>query len=219
MFDKFSFKCWYWPVIICVPLIIVVWYWCYPILTPVTTVYLVRHAEKGTGANPSLTQPGVTRAQVLASLLRSAGLATTYSTEYCRTAQTAQAAAQSNNVSIDVFTYGSAQADFESCDPEIEVQTQVTDAQADHANKIKTHILANHQGGSVLVVGHSNTVPAIVKALGAPDLCPTFFPLDNNNECHIPGGQNPQYDNLFIVSVSGNGNANLVRLRYGNPTN
>ncbi len=219
MFDKLFIKCWHWPVFICIPLIIVVWYWCCPILTPITTVYLVRHAEKGAGVNPSLTQPGVTRAEVLASLLRSADLATTYSTEYCRTAQTAQASAQSNNVAIDVFTSSGTQANFESCDPEIEVQIQVTDAHIDHVNKIKSHILTNHKGDSVLVVGHSNTVPAIIKALGAPELCPTFFPLNADNECHIPDGLNPQYDNLFIVSVLSNGTANLVRLRYGNPTN
>ncbi len=41
---------------------------------------------------------------------------------------------------------------------------------------------AEHAGGVVLLVGHSNTVPAIIKALGGPDV--TIGDME--------------YDNLFI---------------------
>ncbi len=218
MFKQFKPRWWYFPLFIFIPIIIVIWYWC-PIFTSSTTVFVVRHAEKASGQNPSLTQPGINRAQTLGSLLRSANLAAVYSTEFCRTAQTAQPSAQSNSVGIKVYTVSSSVANFQSCVPSIVVQTSVTNAQTDHVSKITADIFSNHQGKNVLVVGHSNTVPEIVEALGAPSLCPTFFPLDESNECHIPSGENSQFDNLFVVTVLGNGNARVARLRYGNPTN
>jgi hypothetical protein len=57
-----------------------------------------------------------------------------------------------------------------------------------------------HAGGTVLVVGHSNTIPAIVGALGAPrprDLCDS------------------EYDQLFVVILGDTGPPRLVRSRYG----
>jgi hypothetical protein len=59
-----------------------------------------------------------------------------------------------------------------------------------------------HAGGTVLVVGHSNTVPAIVGALGAPqpkDLCDS------------------EYDQVFTVVLGDGGSPRLIRSRYGAP--
>ncbi|MBV9497332.1 MAG: histidine phosphatase family protein [Acidobacteria bacterium] len=66
---------------------------------------------------------------------------------------------------------------------------------ADLAKKI----LAEDRGKNVLVVGHSNTVPDLVKAFGiaaAPEI-----------------GDN-DYDNLFIVVIPDAGAARLIRLHY-----
>lgn len=66
---------------------------------------------------------------------------------------------------------------------------------ADLAKKI----LAEDRGRNVLVVGHSNTVPDLVKALGiasAPEI-----------------GDN-DFDNLFIVVIPDSGAARLIRLHY-----
>jgi hypothetical protein len=60
-----------------------------------------------------------------------------------------------------------------------------------------------HAGGTVLVVGHSNTIPAIVGALGAPqprDLCDS------------------EYDQLFVVVIGDTGPPRLIRSRYGAPS-
>ena len=113
------------------------------------------------------------------------------------------------------MTFSEAQANFASCAPAIQAQTQVTNASADHAANVANHILTNHNGGDVLVVGHSNTVPKIVEALGAASLCPDLAPLDANGECHVPGSQ---FDNLFVVTVIGKSQAKSVRLRYGGVT-
>jgi broad specificity phosphatase PhoE len=57
-----------------------------------------------------------------------------------------------------------------------------------------------HPGETVLVVGHSNTVPAIVEALGAKrpaDIC------------------DAEFDNLYIVTIAADGTAGVVRSKYG----
>ena len=58
-------------------------------------------------------------------------------------------------------------------------------------------------GKVVLVVGHSNTVPLLIQALGGPT-SPAILPS--------------QFDNLFIVAVTGPGQAKMVQLKYGKPT-
>ena len=79
--------------------------------------------------------------------------------------------------------------------------TQLVDARApDHARQVAEGILARQRGETVVVVGHSNTVPDIVAALGAPrppDIC------DN------------EYDNLYVVTVAPNGTAAVERRKYG----
>jgi broad specificity phosphatase PhoE len=61
-------------------------------------------------------------------------------------------------------------------------------------------ILARHRGETVVVVGHSNTVPDIVAALGAtrpPPIC------------------DAEYDNLYVVRVPPTGSATVERRHYG----
>jgi broad specificity phosphatase PhoE len=63
--------------------------------------------------------------------------------------------------------------------------------------------IRKHAGETVLVVGHSNTVPAIVEALGArrpPAICDS------------------QYDNLYVVTVPPSGAVGTVRAKYGEPS-
>ena len=65
-----------------------------------------------------------------------------------------------------------------------------------HAKAVAEQVM-KHAGGTVLVVGHSNTIPAIVGALGAPqptDLCDS------------------EYDQVFVVVL-----AMLVRRAYQIP--
>jgi hypothetical protein len=58
-----------------------------------------------------------------------------------------------------------------------------------------------HPGGVVLVVGHNNSVPAIIAALGGP---------------RLPEICESTYGDLFILQLSG-GEARLVRGHYGPP--
>jgi hypothetical protein len=62
--------------------------------------------------------------------------------------------------------------------------------------------LHHYAGGIVLVVGHDNSVPGLIAALGGPrlpDICGTV------------------YDNLFVV-LPGDGKPHFLRARYGAPT-
>jgi broad specificity phosphatase PhoE len=69
----------------------------------------------------------------------------------------------------------------------------------EHAKAVAAEVL-KHPGQTVLVVGHSNTIPAIVAALGAVrprDICDS------------------QYDQLFVVVLGDTGPPRVVRSRYG----
>jgi len=147
-----------------------------------TTVILVRHAEKAAepASDPALTAAGEQRARDLAELARAAGVTAIITTQFARTRATAQPLASA-----------------------LALTPQVIDARgATHAQDVASAVRA-HAGGVVLVVGHSNTIPAIIAALGAPPPPPIC---------------DPEYDNVYIVTVPPSGAARVIRARYGAPT-
>lgn len=102
-------------------------------------IFVVRHAEKLSGANPRLSQMGRQRAQSLATLLSHAEIKHIYSTAYHRTEETAGPLAE--RLQLSVTTY--APTAYEQLAAQVE-------ATGEHS----------------LIVGHSNTVAAIILALG-----------------------------------------------------
>lgn len=110
------------------------------------TIYLVRHAEKQhEGADPALTECGKARAQALAELLAEVQLSEVYATPYQRTQQTAAPVARQQQLRVSLY------------DPREPSLLKEQLAQAT---------------GPVLVVGHSNTVPALVTLLSGIDVAP-----------------------------------------------
>ena len=143
-------------------------------------IFLVRHAERAdagmaaanvTGADPELSAAGMARAAALAAMLRDARVNTVYTTEFKRTRLTGEPTATAAGIRVTVFT---------SKDP------SALAAKVKAAEK------------SVLIVGHSNTIPEIIKALGVTE--PVTIADD-------------EYDALFIVTAGTT--PSLVRLRYG----
>lgn len=62
-------------------------------------------------------------------------------------------------------------------------------------------ILDKFRGGTVVLCGHSNTTPWVANYfLGREE----FYTFEDSD-----------YDNLFILSIVGKGNAKVTRLRYG----
>lgn len=144
-------------------------------------VFIVRHAEKAnaTDADPSLSEAGKARAEALAWALHDAGVTFILVTSRKRTAETAAPLAAALELTSHVVPFGAGTAE--------------------HAVLV-ARAVAEQRGGAVLVVGHSNTVTAIIAALGGPrmpDLC------------------DAAYANLFIVRLPVNGPPTLVRTRYG----
>ncbi len=144
-----------------------------------TTVILVRHAEKeATPANdPPLTAAGETRARDLLAAVRDAGVTFVITTQFARTKGTAAPTAAAFGIT-----------------PEI-----VSTVSASHVKDVAAAV-RRHAGGTVLVVGHSNTVPEIVAALGAKQ--PALI-------C------DSQYDNIYVVTIATDGKASVIKAQYG----
>ena len=108
-----------------------------------TTFVLVRHAEKATDdpKDPSLTPAGMRRADRLASSLHRRALVAVYATPLRRAQATAAPVARDHGLEVTTYDAATPPAEF--------------------AQRLR----GAHAAGTVLVVGHSNTVPAIAQAL------------------------------------------------------
>ncbi len=179
-----------------------------------TTFVLVRHAEKDSGANPRLTQAGDERAQALRGVLADAGVVAIYATEWCRTALTAEPTAEHLGLEIRIQDNGRPGDQLADCG--LTGATNRLDTGVATVGDLADHLRATHASGVVLVVGHSNTVPELVEALGAPSLCPSLFTEDDRG-CHIPDdAPNSEYHHLFVVTVgASDGGAGLLKAEYG----
>jgi broad specificity phosphatase PhoE len=108
-------------------------------------VVLVRHGEKADGSDdPPLSAAGEARARALAALLRDARLTAVYASERQRTQRTAAPTAEAGGLKVQVHP-------------------------AKDATGLAARIRKEQPRGRVLVVGHSNTLPAIAAAFGATD--------------------------------------------------
>jgi phosphohistidine phosphatase SixA len=105
-----------------------------------TTILLVRHADRQ-GSADALSTAGTARAQDLARVLGKSGVSTIYTSEALRTQETAAPTASQLGI------------------------TPVAVPAADVAGLVST-IRSSNIGQTVLVVGHSNTVPQIIAAFG-----------------------------------------------------
>ena len=141
-------------------------------------IYLVRHAEKGQGADPLLTDDGNKRAGDLLRALKDKNIRRIYVTEYKRTQNTGDSLRIQLN--IDTVHYiGDTTGE-------------------DLAKKIIAH---NDLDKTILVIGHSNTIPKIIQKLALPG-----YPRD-----YIP---DREFDNLFLLEYKG-GKAILKKMKYG----
>lgn len=146
-------------------------------------VFVVRHAEKQTDSNDvavPLSEAGRARAMRLAAHLKNAGVTAIYSTDFVRTLETVEPIART--LKITVRKYSATGHDGK---PDL----------APLARRLK----AEHARDIVLVVGHSNTVPPLLKALGCVE------------DIEIPAAQ---YDDLFAVVPAVHGPPMLLRLTY-----
>lgn len=109
---------------------------------PVTTVILVRHAEKNLEPkdDPDLSPEGFARAQEIARVFAGAGINSIYATQYKRTQQTVKPLSDQIGVSVTLL-------------------------QSNQTDELVQRIQTSLRGQTIFVAGHNNTVPAIVSAL------------------------------------------------------
>ena len=152
-------------------------------------IFVIRHAERvaptpaptapgserpmrSAADDPPLSDAGHMRAARLEAMLRSADIVQVFTSEFQRTRQTAAPTAAARSLEVVVVPAKDADA----------LVAQIRQAK-----------------GNVLVVGHSDTVPDLLKRLGVKD--------------DISIGES-EFDNLFVVVRPAAGDPTLVRLRY-----
>ncbi|MBT8108585.1 MAG: histidine phosphatase family protein [Gammaproteobacteria bacterium] len=151
-----------------------------------TTVIFVRHAEKAAAPadDPGLSPAGQRRVADLKRQLVDAdvvaGVDAVYATPYRRTEETARPIAEALDLPLHAYDVADTEAIMES-------------------------IVREHKGKIILVVGHSDTLPALIGNMGASKKVP---PIAEN-----------EYDNIYIVSIPWFGKTKTIRLRYGAPYN
>jgi len=147
-------------------------------------VILVRHAEKTNEprTDPPLTDAGRARATALAAALDGAPVDAVIVTPFLRTRATAEPVTRARGLTPIVVG--------------------VEAGLAAHVQTVAEAVRAQPPGATILVVGHSNTIPAIIGALGGPklkDLC------------------DAEYATLFVLSLPSTGPPRLIRAQYGTP--
>ncbi|MGH9175372.1 MAG: phosphoglycerate mutase family protein [Vicinamibacterales bacterium] len=139
-----------------------------------TTVILVRHAERAPGeGDVPLSASGRERARALAQVLRDVDIGAIITSQMLRAKDTAEPLAQQKRITPDVLPANELDAVVEQ--------------------------VRGLRGRTILVVHHSNTVPAIVEKLGG-----TSTPIRDD-----------EFDRLVIVTMPAHGGPSVVTLRYG----
>jgi 2,3-bisphosphoglycerate-dependent phosphoglycerate mutase len=139
---------------------------------PITTFILTRHAEKADDGtkDPDLSKVGQDRAQLLVKMLHQTKVDAIYSTGFRRTHNTVAPLADAKGLTVSRY-------------------------EANKAEEID-QMLTKYPGGTVVISGHSNTIPWIVNYLTGTDQYKTFDDSD--------------YNNLIIVTVVEKGVATRV---------
>ena len=144
-----------------------------------TTVFIVRHAEKDlsqpANTNPPLSGDGLQRSYDLLERLKKERISAVFSTNTQRTLLTGTPLA--GEITKDIILYDPSKND-----------------------ELVSLIRKSYRGKKILIVGHSNTILTIVKALGA-----------NPSMTQIPDSQ---YNLLFEVRLTGD-KASLTEHTYG----
>ena len=148
--------------------------------TMTTVVVIARHAEKDLSSiqDPPLSPEGEQRAERLAQMFgRGKGIGridAIYVSDARRTQQTAAPLAE-------------------------RLGKQPVVVPAADTKGLASRVMHEHEGDSVLIVGHSNTVPELIHELGDID---------------VPPMADDEYDTLYVLSVPSFGHSSLLRMEY-----
>lgn len=154
----------------------------------ITTVFLVRHAEKvkDNSNDPDLSSAGKERAIELAYILENVQFDAIYDTPYKRTRQTILPFAEKCNLTINT----------------------IKSLRANDLKEFVDRTLNKYKGGNILIASHSNIVPALIKLIRRED-------FDMRKIKYI---DDHVYDDLFVVTFEKRENARVINLKYGKHT-
>lgn len=148
-----------------------------------SSIYLVRHAEKLEGSDPGLTEAGKARAEALREELADIDLDAIYVTQWKRTQETAAPVAEAQGLPLTVHSTESRSV-------------------SGHVQEVMSDLNANHCGETVLLVGHSNTLPRIIYTLTGKQ---------------IRELSEQTYNRLFHIRFEAGQPIELIRTDYGAP--
>jgi broad specificity phosphatase PhoE len=146
-----------------------------------TTVVVVRHAEKVMDSNPdpALSDQGQARAVLLARMFGDLRLKDHIDAIYVSPALRSRLTAAPLAARLGVA-------------PEVVSQ--------DDPRSLARRVLHEHRGGRILIVGHTDTMPALVEALSGIKDIPPIGTLE--------------YSTMYIVSVPRIGRASVLSITY-----
>jgi broad specificity phosphatase PhoE len=137
------------------------------------TIILVRHADRASlAADAPLSSAGFARARELARVLADANVSAIYATQFVRTQQTVAPLAKQRSLQPIIIQTGDT-----------------------YAHDLIADINEHHNGETVVVAGHSDTIPKILRELGV---------------ANPPTITMTEYDDLFVFTTP-----KLLILRYG----
>lgn len=126
-----------------------------------TVIYLIRHAEKADQSpDTHLSEAGLLRAENWAALFQDVEFGAFYSTDFNRTRQTIQPTVDSNAGQIVLY---------------------------DPFDFSLNNVLQDHLGENILIVGHSNTIPALINEFLGEDIYPEI--------------EETQFGNLYKITI------------------
>ncbi len=153
-----------------------------PARAQASIVILARHGEKAAepAGDPALSAAGEARATALAQAVGAVRIDAVFVTEYRRTQRTGAPAASARGLQETIIP--------------------VSGDSIAHARAVAAALRARPAGDAVLAVEHSNTIPAIIAALGGPSL---------------PELCRDEYSTLFVLILMPGRPARLVRSSFG----
>ncbi len=144
--------------------------------TTTSYYYLIRHAEKDRSdihdQDPHLNETGLKRAQKWAKTFENISFDAIYSTDYNRTRETVHPISEQKQLAIKIY------------DPE---------------NFDLTNFLKSTSGKTVLIVGHSNTIPGLVNKIIDQEKYDQIEDSNNSNLYIINGQEGDLYDSLLVI--------------------
>ncbi|HFB64954.1 MAG TPA: hypothetical protein ENJ60_05360 [Aeromonadales bacterium] len=153
-------------------------------------IYIVRHVEKLIIAgerDPDLSPLGYQHARALDEKLKTIKFDRVMATQYKRTQLTVKPIAKRNLKKLAIYN-------------------------AADVNSLATSLLHACQQ-NIIVAGHSNTVPELLKALGLKFKV-TINGQNLNHEAEVYLNEKDDYDSLFKVNFSDRGKAEVTLLRF-----